>query len=163
MGKINDPTKAPLIIFSVMIIMSIVTVAIVLVTHSKRKTPYMQSRPILISNRTQQILLINYDDFGPQAMSYLTIGKEWWQWQSTGSSNPRKKYDIKVIVYRGLEKTEVAKRFPISISKELDYRYLSYNSALDYLDAQIEENGRTSRLSKKLTMTRSKILNHFGD
>ncbi len=38
------PSKAPLIIFGTMLTMSIVTVAIVLITHSQRTEPYLDTK-----------------------------------------------------------------------------------------------------------------------
>ena len=52
---------------------------------------------------------MNYEDFGPQALSWEHIGKEWWQWQSHGDSNPNTKYDVKVVVYRDISLEEIKK------------------------------------------------------
>ena len=61
------------------------------------------SRP----NEPKAAMVLDYYDFGPQAMSYKVLGYSWWQWQSQGDSDPRLRDDIQVVVYRRLSLDEV--------------------------------------------------------
>jgi len=111
-------------------------------------------------------LVLPYHAFGPQVMAYETLGFEWWQWQPHGDSRPRP-YDIHVIVYRGSPEAEIAKRYPVEPAKEIDYRYISYEKALEYLDANIAQaedadDGLPS-LATQLRETRAVIVRHFGE
>jgi hypothetical protein len=98
-------------------------------------------------------------------MAYEALGFEWWQWQPHGDSRPRE-YDIHVVVYSGAMKEEVAKLYPVDPAQERDYRYISYDTALEYLDANIalaedDDEGLPS-LADQLRETRAAIVAHFG-
>ena len=86
---------------------------------------------------TQNIIVLDYDDFGPQAAAHRIIGMQWWQWQQHGDSNPSKEYDIKVVVYFSISLNEIKQRYTVSSKKSLDYRYLTLDNALQYLDEEI--------------------------
>ena len=77
-------------------------------------------------------IVLSYDDFGPQAMSYEQIGKEWYQWNSQGPDDPNARDDIKVVVYRNVSLDEVKRKYPV-IEGQQDYRYLEYQAALHFL------------------------------
>ena len=105
-------------------------------------------------------LLMNYTDFGPQVIAQEIIGMEWWQWQDHGDSVDRS-YAIKVVVYNDIAE-EIAKRaFPVNPEKNLDYRYVEYEKALEYLDEKIDENVVES-VTEKLNGTREVLLKHFN-
>lgn len=146
-----------------MVGMSIVTVAIVFLTHAKRTEPYLQSkkrRVVYMQEAESNTLSLNYASFGPQAMAYEIIGHQWWQWQSSGGDTPAEDYDIKVIVYRDATVKELTERFPLIEEKRMDPRYLKYDDAIDYLDKHIAEN-LLPELSERLRATRSKLIEHF--
>ena len=83
--------------------------------------------------------VFNYDDFGPQAMAWKTIGMQWWQWDNHGDSDPKSKCDIKVVVYTDMSLDEIKLLFPINRTKKKDFRYLQYNDSLKYLENNIQE------------------------
>jgi hypothetical protein len=72
-----------------------------------------------------------YQDFGPQAMSYELLGMEWNQWKSEGHPLPDD-VEVKVVVYRAIDLSQVEKEFPVLKGKS-DYRYLEYSRAILYL------------------------------
>jgi hypothetical protein len=79
-----------------------------------------------------QTVVLQYDDFGPQIMSYEVLGKDWYQWDPEGGDDPKKTFDIKVVVYRNISLDEVKKMYPV-ITQKQDYRYVEYKPALDLL------------------------------
>jgi len=36
----------------------------------------------------QEVVLLDYNDFGPQIIAQEVISMEWWQWQDHGDSDP---------------------------------------------------------------------------
>ena len=108
----------------------------------------------------QTTLVLDYSDFGPQATAYELIGYEWWQWERHGDSRPRH-YAIKVVVYRDILLSEVRKAYPVVKEKEQDYRYVSHDEAIAYLDNQIEED-ILPELTQTLHKTKSTIIEKLG-
>jgi hypothetical protein len=100
------------------------------------KSPVDFVREMCIKNN---IHIMDYSDFGPQSMAYELIGFQWYQWDKAGDPDPRKKYEIKVIVYRNISLTEVKKVYPVIKSKNQDYRYVEYNQGLVYIEKQLKE------------------------
>ena len=89
------------------------------------------------SENDKQILILSYEDFGPQAIAWETFGMQWWQWDNHGDSDPNVEYKIKVAIYRGIPLHKVKEKFPVVQEIEQDYRYIEYNAALRYLDKNI--------------------------
>jgi hypothetical protein len=79
-------------------------------------------------------------------MSYELIGNEWNQWKEEGHELPDD-VEVKVVVYRGVSLEKVKRAYPV-VQGRGDYRYLEYDRALRYLDAQI---GEVENLSKEET------------
>lgn len=113
------------------------------------------------SNSSAKIIVLNYDDFGPQIIAYEVIGMGWWQWEDHGDSRP-KKYDIKVVIYKDINLEKVKSLYPTDSKKEKDYRYLEYRLAMKYLDSRIEENVEAA-VTKKLLSTKKTLLNIVGE
>ena len=109
----------------------------------------------------EDLLVLKYNDFGPQAAAYELIGMEWWQWDNHGSSDPNMSYDINVVVYRDTTLPQVKKAYPVVPAKNRDYRYLSYAKAIDYLKRYTEEDSYPE-LKETLLKTHLRIENHFG-
>jgi hypothetical protein len=84
----------------------------------------------------QHVLVLDYEAFGPPVVAHELLGSDWWQWQSNGDPRPRK-YPIKVAVYSGMTKQEVETRYPVVPEREQDFRYVTKQSALEYLDRTI--------------------------
>jgi hypothetical protein len=86
---------------------------------------------------------------------------DWWQWLDHGASRPTS-YDIKVVVFRGISLNEIKNKYPINPNKEIDFRFLTHQRALTYLNEKIEDNV-VERLTATLEDTRDKIVNELGE
>jgi hypothetical protein len=118
---------------------------------------------ISCSSNNKQILILSYDEFGPQSIVWETIGMQWWQWDNHGDSDPNTKCDIKIAIYRDIPLQDVKKRFPVVKESQKDYRYLEYNSALSFLDTKIHELRKINEqwakdIVKRLSRVRDKIV-----
>ena len=91
------------------------------------------------ANESESITILNYYDFGPQAMSYELIGYEWWQWEPYVDHRPDTRYNVKVIVYRNISLEKIKELYPVIKHIHQDYRYLKYDKAVKYLEDKIEE------------------------
>ena len=116
---------------------------------------------------SSQYLLFNYENFGPQAMAWETIGMRWWQWDNHGDSDPDSIYDIKIVVYCNIPLQKIQSMFPVVETAKKDFRYVEYNKALKYFDRNIHEvtgiNEKWAKnLKNHLVNTRNK-LKHFGE
>lgn len=105
-------------------------------------------------------VLFEYADFGPQAMAYPLLGPKNLQWEPEvpiliGQGK------VHVVVYKGIPVETVQKQFPADRSRNLDYRYLQYGEALNYLDAKIERN-LLRRVTARLRRTRDKLIAVLG-
>ena len=101
------------------------------------------------SNDDKRILILSYNDFGPQLMAWETFGMQWWQWDQHGDSDPNTKYDIKIAVYRDIPLQEVKERFPVVKEFKRDYRYVEYDEAIKFLDKNILEPNLSDYHNKK--------------
>lgn len=112
------------------------------------------------SRIVQSTVVLEYPDFGPQAMAYRILGSKNLQWEPEvpiliGQGK------VYVVVYRGISLEKVSKHYPRDRSRNLDYRYLQYGEALNYLDSKIERN-LLQRVTERLIRTRETILTHLG-
>ena len=89
-------------------------------------------------NLKKQTVVFKYADFGPQAIAYELIGFNWYQWNRSGCGEPRKRYDIKIVVYRNINLSKVKELYPIIVGK-IDYRYIEYNEGVNFLNHKIVE------------------------
>lgn len=103
--------------------------------------------------------VLPYGSFGPQAMSYEVLGFEWWQWQPHGDSRPRE-YDVRVVVYCNSSSEEVARLYPVDRKAERDYRYITYEQALSYLDDNIQQD-IDPELTNELRATRKEVVDRL--
>jgi hypothetical protein len=108
----------------------------------------------------KSMVVLDYNDFGPQAAAYELLGMEWWQWQSHGESRPQA-YNIKVVVYKDVTLDSVKQKYPVVQEQLKDYRYVSYNDAIQYLDNIIQEN-LMPELTTKLKQTKQTLLKEFA-
>jgi len=108
-------------------------------------------------------IVLSYDDFGPQAMSYEQIGKEWYQWNSQGPDDPNARDEIKVVVYRNVSLDEVKRKYPV-IEGQQDYRYLEYQAALHLLKKYEEDPfwNEYNETKDRARQTKEKILAQLG-
>jgi len=119
------------------------------------------------SHSPKPYAVFDYEDFGPQAMAWETLGMQWWQWEDHGTSDgPHDRYDIKVVVYRGITLAQMQKILPVNESRKQDLRYLAYSDALRYLDDNIgklkpESEQWAVDLRRRLIETRERIQRRF--
>lgn len=136
------------------------------------KSPVDFVKEICLHNN---ILILEYADFGIQAMAYELIGYQWYQWNSQGDPNPDTQYNIKVVVYKDLELKQVKDLYPIQKDLKWDYRYIEYTRAIQYCDKQlkqIEEFSETdhdkenhdlyNELTSRLQNTKTQIETQLG-
>ena len=147
-----------------MFLMSIVSVALVFVTHAGRDEPYLQSKKRRVRYMRiakSKTLSLNYLAFGPQNTAFEVIGNQWWQWQEGPGDTPPSDFDIKVVVYRNVSVEELTERFPLIEAKRMDSRYLKFDDAIAYLDKQIAADTQPD-ITARLVASRLKLLGHFG-
>lgn len=92
---------------------------------------------------TQQKLnytTLKYDNFGPQAMTHELIGMNWRQWLEPGGFQPKDTFDIQVVVYCDGQRLDIEKRFSVDTTTQKDYRYITKNDAIGYLNGHIKED-----------------------
>ena len=99
------------------------------------------------------IVILEYADFGPQAMAYPLLGKDKTLAASTLDDKP-----IFVVVYSNIPLKQVKKKYPSKPNNFVEYRYLERDVALDYLKDNINKRFWGS-LTQKLSRTRSTIVN----
>jgi len=112
------------------------------------------------SQTCDSILVLNYRDFGPQAMAYDFIGYKQWQWQSADENQQDKYYPIKIVVYTEGEKNNAMARFPINKDEKKDFRYVSVDEAREYLEenlADIKGEATLDVLSQLLEKTKTRL------
>ncbi len=98
--------------------------------------------------------VFDYNDFGPQVLAYETIGYQWYQWNSSGGSDPNDIDTIKVVVYWDEPLDTIKEKYPVEPRRKKDYRYLSYEAAMKYLYSTIAEYPDTINLIN----TRNKLI-----
>jgi hypothetical protein len=102
------------------------------------------------------MVVLSYDELGPQVAVHELIGYEWYQWNSHGDSDPNKFDDVKVVVYRNIPLEKVKEMYPVIVGKQ-DYRYLDYEAAINYLN-KMEGEPYLEHLQK----TKKKIVEQLG-
>lgn len=105
--------------------------------------------------------VFEYADFGPRVMAYNLLGPKNLQWEPEvpimiGQGK------VYVVIYRGLPVEAVERHYPQDRSRNIDYRYIQYGEALNYLDAKIERN-LLRRVTERLRRTRDKLIAVLGD
>lgn len=115
-------------------------------------------------SRPPHTLVLAYDDFGPQALAFELIGMEWWQWEAGGSWEPGDRFDVRVVVYRGMTLAAVQAEYP-TVEGRADYRYVSYDDAMAHFDramAEIEDEPSLQQLHEELAVTRTRVREALG-
>lgn len=107
------------------------------------------------SRISRSTLVLDYADFGPQAMAYKVIGPKNHQWDPH-TPIPFGAEGVRVVVYRNIELEEVQQHYPVDRERHQDYRYLTHADAMDYLDARIRQN-LLKRITLRLEQTRDTI------
>ena len=113
------------------------------------------------SRLSKSTIVLEYSDFGPQAMAYRVIGRKSMPWAPDTPIAPGED-KINVVVYRGIAKSRVEGAFLPDRDDHIDYRYVSYSDALSYLDAQIAQN-ILRKVTVKLENTKNLIQQHLGE
>jgi len=84
------------------------------------------------------VLLLEYDDFGPQVIAHELVGFQWYQWDTHGYEEPGYRYNIRIVVYREGDLRAVKREYPLSVGK-MDYRYVERDTAIKFLRKKIAE------------------------
>ena len=106
------------------------------------------------------MIMMEYKDFGPQAMAYDFIGYERRQWKSTDGNQENKNHPIKIVVYTESEKNNAIAKFPIDQDARQDFRYVSVDAAREYLEenlADIKGEATLDVLSQTLEKTKTRL------
>ncbi len=119
----------------------------------------------------KNICVLDYENFGVQAMAHDLIGFQWYQWNSHGDPDPTATYDIKVIVYNNIPLRKVKELYPVIRELRQDFRYVEYTKTLQYFDKQIiqidelEQGNKHmfENLRTTLIKTRQDIVNQLND
>lgn len=112
------------------------------------------------SRLSKTTVVFEYADFGPQAMAYGLLGPKRLPWAPEtplviGEGN------IYVVVYRGIDKSEVVAAYPPDEHRKADYRYVNYSDAMTYLDIKIAQNVLGS-VTTRLESTRQTVVKVLG-
>ena len=87
----------------------------------------------------KNICVLDYRNFGVQAMAYELLGFQWYQWDSHGDPDPNISCDIKVVVYKNILPGKVKQLYPVIRELKQDFRYVEYSRAMQYFDRQIQQ------------------------
>jgi hypothetical protein len=115
-------------------------------------------------SRPPHTLVLAYDDFGPQALAHELLGMGWWQWEAGGSWEPGDRFDVRVVVYRGISRAAVEAEYP-TIEGRADHRHVTYDDAIAYLEramAEIEGEPSLASLRSQLAVTRARLRQQLG-
>lgn len=85
---------------------------------------------------SNNFIVMEYKDFGPQDIAEKLIGPNYWQWDSDHYIRPQK-FDIKVVIYRKMKLEKIKEMFPVDKKNKKDFRYVQYRAAMDWYDKQI--------------------------
>ncbi|MCB9753891.1 MAG: hypothetical protein H6713_28445 [Myxococcales bacterium] len=119
------------------------------------------------AHRAEHVLVLDYDDFGPQAAAYELLGMEWFVWSEPGGSGdgPEPPDPIRVVVYDQdrITLAEVQARFPARESERQDFRYVSRADAIAYLDElAATASADIPTLARRAYQTRGMIVAALG-
>lgn len=84
-----------------------------------------------LNETSPEIFLADYGDFGPPQLSRNLLGNKWWQWDDPDNHKPVR-YNVKIVVYRGVDIERVKAAFPVVPNLKQDYRYVEYGAASNY-------------------------------
>ena len=101
------------------------------------------------SEASEGIFVTSYNSFGPPQLSTKLIGNKWWQWDDPDNHKPVK-YNVRVVVYRGISLNKVKESFPVIPEKKQDYRYIEYEAASMYFEKTITQLERDLNASEDL-------------
>lgn len=107
---------------------------------------------------SNKAVVLDYYDFGPQAMSYETIGYSWYEWNKHGDEN--KDDNVKIVVYEGSLES-VKEQYKDDKFSAIDYRFITKKEACDYLGKNIAELSKEKdleMLQRTLKDTKKKIV-----
>ncbi len=85
------------------------------------------------------VLVLEYADFGPPSLAGGLLGPEWYQWESEGGPDPAARFNVRVVIYRGISLKEVRRLHPVDREHSIDFRYVGYDRAVAWLDGRLAE------------------------
>lgn len=120
---------------------------------------------------TPGTVVLSYDDFGSSVDAYRLLGRETWSWPGCVCFEPDDEFNVRVVVYRGRSLASVTRAYP-AIENVQDYRHVTYDDAMTYLDdklaelrdpADSDDVEYRSRRSKTFAATRARITSALGE
>ncbi|GIV39031.1 MAG: hypothetical protein KatS3mg033_0831 [Thermonema sp.] len=108
-----------------------------------------------------RVFVLSYEDFGPKYLAYTLLGNEWYQWEESEDEN--KSYRIQVVVYKDEDLERVKKAYPVQAEAEQDYRYVSYEAAMEYLNRHSQNPALSESSRQKLEETKLRLMEAFGE
>lgn len=105
-------------------------------------------------------IVLEYADFGPQAMAYPVIGPKRMPW-APDTPVLIGEGKIYVVVFQNLELEQIEDKYNPDPEANIDYRFLRYQDAMRYLDAQIANN-ILAKVTRQLEQTRTNIDTKLG-
>jgi hypothetical protein len=96
------------------------------------------------SHSARKTVVLDYGDFGPQALAWELIGFEWYQWDPCGYEDPNFEYNIRIVIYDDATDDEIRKLYP-TVEHKIDYRYVRRAEATKFLKQAIAEWDEASR------------------
>ena len=103
-----------------------------------------------------RLLVLNYADFGPQAMAYQLIGQKRLSWDRSAPIGLGLG-QVRVVVYAAPATEATARKaYPPDPIATIDYRYVSRTDAEQYLEQQIQMD-RLVRVTERLGQTLARI------
>jgi len=142
--------------------------------RTKNSDGSVKSAPAGPASRPGETLVLQYDDFGPQASAGQLLGPRWWAWEGGGSWEQCDAFDVRVVVYRGLSRDVVEKLYPTAksnadLAQRADFRYVEYAEALAHLDRELatldgleEGDHGLAHMRAGLVKTRGRIVAALG-
>jgi len=113
------------------------------------------------SKQPLRAVVLNYEDFGPKYLAYTLLGNEWYQWEE--SEEEGKAYDIKVVVFKDEDLERVKKAYPVQPEAAQDYRYITYEAAMEYLNRHSQNSALSANSRQKLEETKLRLIEAFGE
>jgi len=110
-----------------------------------------------VEPRSKTLVFDYHREFAPSALTWEIVGDPWYRWNNHGDSDPTKFDDIRVVVYRNSSLEEVKQTYPVDEKKKMDYRYLDYDTAINFLSKHEDKP-----YCEALRDTKKKIIEKLG-
>jgi len=109
-----------------------------------------------------RMIVLDYDDFGPQAMAHELLGLDCYSFGDCCCSEPDDEFDVRVVVHDGASEAAARARYPTGPDRG-DYRIIDVAAARRFVDAQLADlatwppEDRLPALEATLRATRERL------